>query len=54
LATAFEAIGDAFAATDRIGARSYARFLPTDVREEPQLERRAVGAITEFTTALPI
>jgi len=53
LAGALEAIGDAFAATDRIGPRSYARFLGNDAREEPQLERRAVGAITEFISALP-
>ena len=52
--TALEAIRDAFAAGDRVGARSYARFLATDAREEPQLERRAVGAIAEFTAALPI
>ncbi|MDA8355484.1 MAG: hypothetical protein M0Z95_04105 [Actinomycetota bacterium] len=51
---ALHAICDAFADTDRIGARSYARFLAADPREEPQLERRAVGAIAEFTAALPI
>lgn len=53
VAGALNAIGDAFAATDRIGARSYARFVATDVRDEPQLQRRAVGAIAEFTAALP-
>ena len=51
--SALEAIRDAFGATDRVGTRSYARFLATDAREEPQLERRAVGAIAEFTAALP-
>lgn len=52
VSAALRAIGDAFATTDCIGARSYARFLATDAREEPQLERRAVGAIAEFITAL--
>lgn len=50
---ALRAIGDAFAATDRVGARSYARFLAIDARDEPQLERRAVGAVAEFIDALP-
>ena len=50
---ALDSIRDAFAATDRIGARSYARFVATDIRDEPQLERRAVGAIAEFIAALP-
>lgn len=53
VAAALDAISDAFAAVDRIGARSYARFLADDAREEPQLERRAVGAIAEFDAALP-
>jgi hypothetical protein len=53
VAVALDLIRDAFAATDRIGARSYARFVATDVRDEPQLERRAVGAIAEFIAALP-
>jgi hypothetical protein len=48
-----DSIRDAFAAADRIGARSYARFVATDARDEPQLERRAVGAIAEFIAALP-
>ena len=51
---ALQAIGESFAATDRIGPRSYARFLAIDPREEPQLERRAVGAIAEFIAALAI
>lgn len=42
-----------FAAPDRIGARSYARFVARDPAEERQLERRAVGAIAEFLEALP-
>ncbi len=50
---ALEAVRDALGATDRVGARSYARFLATDAREEPRLERRAVGATVEFTAALP-
>ena len=51
---ALQAIRDAFAATDRIGARSYARFLASEPRVEAELERRAVGAIAEFTAALPV
>lgn len=53
VAAALEAIREAFAAIDRIGARSYARFLAIDARDEPQLELRAVGAIAEFAAALP-
>ena len=53
VAAALEAISDAFAATDRIGARSYARFVAADPRDEPRLERRAVGAVAEFIGALP-
>lgn len=53
VAAALESISGAFAATDRIGARSYARFVATDARDEPQLERRAVGAVAEFIAALP-
>lgn len=53
VAAALESISGTFAATDRIGARSYARFVATDARDEPQLERRAVGAVAEFIAALP-
>jgi hypothetical protein len=53
VAVALDSIRDAYAATDRIGARSYARFVATDVRDAPQLERRAVGAVAEFIAALP-
>lgn len=50
---ALDGIRDAFGDTDRVGARSYARFVATSADEEPQLERRAVGAIREFFEALP-
>lgn len=53
VAVALGLLGDAFAAMDRIGARSYARFVAIDVRDEPQLERRAVAAVAEFIGALP-
>lgn len=52
VATALDAIRDAFADTKRIGARSYARFMEHDPRRQAQLERRAVGAIAEFLGAL--
>ncbi|KGM13993.1 nucleotidyl transferase AbiEii/AbiGii toxin family protein [Cellulomonas bogoriensis] len=44
---------DMFAEPSRVGARSYARFVAADPSEEPQLERRAVGAVAEFLEALP-
>jgi hypothetical protein len=50
---ALNLIRDAFATTDQIGARSYARFVASEIRDEPQFERRAVGAIAEFMAALP-
>lgn len=50
--TALAAIGDAFADTDRIGSRSYARFVAAAPEDEAQLERRAVGAVREFLDAL--
>jgi hypothetical protein len=50
---ALHSIGDAFASTDHVGARSYARFVAGSPAEELQLERRAVGAIREFFDALP-
>lgn len=53
VAEAMDQIGTAFAGTGAIGARSYARFLDTDPEEQARLERRAVGAVTEFLTALP-
>jgi hypothetical protein len=53
IANALNTIRDAFAAPDRIGPRSYARFLALNAQDEPQLERRAVGAVTEFIAALP-
>jgi hypothetical protein len=53
VAVALDSVRDAFAAPDRIGARSYARFVATAVRGEAQLARRAVGAIAEFIAALP-
>lgn len=54
VAAALEALSASFATRESIGPRSYARFLATDTREEAQLERRAVGAISEFMAALPI
>ena len=53
VAAALAAIRHAFASTSRIGARSYARFAAKEVRDEPELERRAVGAIAEFMAGLP-
>lgn len=50
--TALAAIGDAFADTDRVGSRSYARFVAAASEDEAQLERRAVGAVREFLDAL--
>lgn len=50
--TALSAIRDAFASTDRIGPRSYARFVAGSTEEEGQLERRAVGAVHEFLASL--
>lgn len=52
VAEAVAALRDAFARPDRVGARSYARFVAIGVDEEPRLERRAVGAIAEFLDAL--
>jgi hypothetical protein len=54
VAAALQAISASFATRESIGPRSYARFLATDTREETQLERPAVGAISEFMAALPI
>lgn len=51
--TALDAIRGAFADTKQIGARSYARFMDNDARRQAQFERRAVGAVAEFLTALP-
>jgi len=53
VAAALQAFSASFATRECIGPRSYARFLATDTREEAQLERRAVGAISEFIAALP-
>lgn len=50
---AISALGEAFADTRQVGARSYARFAARDVREEARLARRAVGAVAEFLRALP-
>lgn len=44
---------DAFAGHERIGPRSYARFLAGVRDDEAILERRAVGAIAEFLESLP-
>ncbi len=52
VASALSAIQDAFASTDRVGCRSYARFVAASTAEEAQLERRALGAISEFFAAL--
>jgi len=49
---ALDAIGEAFGSTDRVGARSYARFVATATADEGQLERRAVGAVKEFLDAI--
>jgi hypothetical protein len=46
-------LGEMFADPGSVGARSYARFVASNVAEEAQLERRAVGAIAEFLAALP-
>jgi hypothetical protein len=54
VAKAVSAIAEAFASVDRVGARSYARFVASSVADERQLERRAVGAIAEFIGALPV
>lgn len=53
VAPAFAGIRDAFSDTDRVGARSYARFVAASPSEQAQLERRAVGAVGEFIRALP-
>lgn len=53
VAPALDGIGDAFSDTDRVGPRSYARFVAGTREEEAQLERRAVGAVGEFLRALP-
>ncbi len=44
----------AFSTRDSIGPRSYARFLAGAPDEEAILERRAVGAISEFLESLPV
>jgi hypothetical protein len=51
--TALDDIAIAFSSVEHVGARSYARFVATSMDEEPQLERRAVGAIAEFVGSLP-
>ena len=48
---ALDALANAFSTPEDIGPRSYARFLATNPREEPQLARRAVGAMAEFAAA---
>jgi hypothetical protein len=53
VASALNAIAGDFSSTDRIGSRSYARFVAADIPEEGQLERRAVGAVAEFIAGLP-
>jgi hypothetical protein len=53
VAVALQAISASFATRESIGPRSYARFLAKDIGEEAQLERRAIGAISEFVAALP-
>jgi hypothetical protein len=53
VAVALEEISASFATRENIGPRSYARFLAKDVEEEAQLERRAIGAVSEFLAALP-
>lgn len=50
---ALDAIGAAFADTKQVGARSYARFMAAHTAMQPQFERRAVGAVSEFLSALP-
>lgn len=50
---ALERLRQMFADASRVGPRSYARFVATGPSEEPQLERRAVGAVAEFLGALP-
>jgi len=42
----------AFADTEAIGPRSYARFLAAGSDEEAALERRGVGAVQEFLTTI--
>jgi len=49
---ALASIREAFSRPDRVGARSYARFVAMSVDEEAQLERRAAGAVREFLEAL--
>lgn len=53
VSAAMARLRDMFAEPSRVGARSYARFVAADPSEEPQLERRAVGAVAEFLEALP-
>lgn len=53
VAPAIAAIREAFGSADRVGARSFARFVARSRAEEAQLERRAVGAVREFLEALP-
>lgn len=53
VSVAMRHLGEMFADPGRVGARSYARFVATNLTEEPVLERRAVGAIAEFIEALP-
>lgn len=52
VAVALDRIRDAFNSTDRLGARSYARFLAASPDEKAQLERRAVGSVLKFLNAL--
>lgn len=53
VAPAIERLRDAFGDVDWVGARSCARFTAASRDEEAQLERRAVGAISEFLKSLP-
>jgi hypothetical protein len=47
-------VADLFSRPDKIGPVGYARFLTDEPDADPaQLRWRAVGAITEFTDALP-
>lgn len=53
VALALDGIREAFSGTDRVGVRSYARFVAGSRDEQAQLERRAIGAVAEFLEALP-
>ncbi len=51
VAPALTRLGELFADTNSVGARSYARFLAESPVDESLLERTAVGAISEFLAA---